>query len=55
MKKEDIYAELGDIVSGKTRGRENDGEITIFDSTGLAFQDLYTANLVFNKLRRLTE
>lgn len=45
--KENIYAELGDIVSGKIAGRENEKEITIFDSTGLAFQDLYTANLVW--------
>lgn len=49
--KENIYAELGDIVSGKTAGRQNDQEITIFDSTGLAFQDLYTANLVWQKIK----
>ncbi|MBI2626564.1 MAG: ornithine cyclodeaminase family protein [Candidatus Nealsonbacteria bacterium] len=53
IKKEDIYAELGDIASGKIKGRETDEEITIFDSTGLAFQDLYTANIIwraFNKI-----
>lgn len=47
IKKEDVYAELGEIVAGKIAGRENDKEITIFDSTGLAFQDLYTANIVW--------
>lgn len=51
IKKEDIYAELGDIVSGKTPARQNDQEITIFDSTGLGFQDLYTANIVWQKKR----
>lgn len=47
IKKENIYAELGDIVVGKKPGRVSDNEITIFDSTGLGFQDLYTANLVY--------
>lgn len=53
--KEMIYGELGEIVTGKKTGRENENEITIFDSTGLAIQDLYTANLVYNlaKKRRL--
>lgn len=47
INKENVYAELGNIVAGKTAGRETDEEITIFDSTGLAFQDLYTANIVW--------
>ena len=47
IKKEDIYSDLGNIVIGKMPGRENDSEITVFDSTGLGFQDLYTANLVY--------
>lgn len=47
IKKENIYSELGDIVAGKKAGRQNEKEITIFDSTGLAFQDLYAANLVW--------
>lgn len=46
IQKKDIYAELGEIVAGKARGRINEDEITIFDSTGLAFQDLYTAALL---------
>lgn len=47
ISKEDIYAELGNIIAGKTAGRENENDITIFDSTGLGFQDLYTANIVW--------
>jgi len=47
IKKENISALLGEIVSGKKSGRENEKEITIFDSTGLAIQDLYSASLVF--------
>lgn len=47
IKKENIYGELGEIVAGTKKGRESEKEITIFDSTGLAIQDLYTANLVY--------
>lgn len=43
----EIYAELGQIVIGKKPGRENDTEITVFDSTGLAIQDIVTADLVY--------
>lgn len=46
IKKDDIYAMLGDIVAGKTSGRQNDNDITVFDSTGLGVQDLYTAAMV---------
>jgi alanine dehydrogenase len=52
IKKEDIYGELGEIVSGKKPGREREEEITIFDSTGLAIQDLYTASLVYKEAKR---
>jgi len=41
--KDDIFAGLGEIVAGKKQGRSNAEEITMFDSTGLGLQDLYTA------------
>ena len=49
IRKRDIYATLGDIVAGKKRGRVSAGEITIFDSTGLAIQDIAIADLVYKK------
>lgn len=49
FRKENIYATLGEIVAGKKRGRESEKEITIFDSTGLAIQDIAVANLVYKK------
>jgi len=49
LSREDIYAELGEIVSGLKPGRENEEEITVFDSTGLAIQDVATAWYVYNK------
>ncbi len=45
----DITAELGEIIIGKKKGRTKDSDITIFDSTGLAIQDVATANMVFQK------
>lgn len=35
----DIHGEIGEILLSKKPGRENDEEITIFDSTGMAIQD----------------
>jgi ornithine cyclodeaminase/alanine dehydrogenase-like protein (mu-crystallin family) len=35
--------QLGDVLAGTERGRESDDEITVFDSTGLAIQDLAIA------------
>ncbi len=39
----DDVAELGAVLSGKSRGRQTADEITCFDSTGLAIQDLAIA------------
>jgi alanine dehydrogenase len=43
----DIHAELGDIVVGETVGRTDPDEITVFDSTGLAIQDVAAAHVVY--------
>jgi ornithine cyclodeaminase/alanine dehydrogenase-like protein (mu-crystallin family) len=43
-----IYAELGEIIAGKKRGRENDEEVTIFKSVGLAVEDLAAASLAYS-------
>lgn len=51
IKIDDVYSELGEIIAGKKAGRTSEGEITIFDSTGLAVQDVATGNLVYKKAR----
>ena len=43
IKKEDVAGEIGEIILGTKPGRLSDDEITIFDSTGIAHQDLLTA------------
>ncbi len=47
ISEKDIYAGLGDIVAGKKPGRTDEKAITVFDSTGLGVQDLYTAAMVY--------
>jgi alanine dehydrogenase len=44
-----FYAELGEIITGKKKGRENNQEITLFKSNGLAIQDAATAKLIYDK------
>ncbi|MBI5253188.1 MAG: alanine dehydrogenase [Euryarchaeota archaeon] len=51
IKISDIYCELGEIVAGKKTERTNKEEITIFDSTGLAIQDIAAAHLVYKKAK----
>jgi len=46
---QDIYAQIGEILTGKKPGRVSDEEITIFDSTGLGIQDVAAGNAVYKK------
>jgi ornithine cyclodeaminase/alanine dehydrogenase len=49
MRREDVYAELGEIVAGKKSGRTAENEIFIFDSTGVAIEDAVAAVAVYEK------
>jgi alanine dehydrogenase len=49
MRVEDVYAELSEIVAGKKPGRERDDEVIIFDSTGMALQDVAAAAIVYER------
>lgn len=42
-----VYGEIGEIITGKKPGRENESEITLFDTTGRAIQDNFTAVKLF--------
>lgn len=52
ISRNDICADIGEIVTGKKPGRADDGEITIFDSTGLAIQDLACMIHVFSAYKK---
>ena len=43
----DIYGSIGEVINQKIPGRENDDEITLFKSVGLAVQDIACASLVY--------
>ena len=50
VSRDDIHADIGEIVTGKKPARQSPDEITVFDSTGLAIQDLSAATMIFRKL-----
>ncbi len=43
----DLYGELGEIVTGAREGRTPGDGVTVFDSTGLAIQDVAAAHVVY--------
>jgi alanine dehydrogenase len=49
MTRADVHAELADLVAGRRPGRTSDDEVTIFDSTGTALQDVAAAALAYER------
>ncbi len=41
--------QLGDVLAGTAPGRQHPDDITLFDSTGLAIQDLAIARAVLER------
>jgi len=52
LKKEEVYSELSDIVLARRQGRTNMKEITLFDATGMAVQDITTAYTVLQLAKK---
>jgi len=50
MRWEDVRAEIGEVVAGLKKGRENDEEVTVFKSVGIAVQDAAVAALILRHL-----
>jgi thiomorpholine-carboxylate dehydrogenase len=46
----EVFAEIGEVVSGARPGRQSAEEITLFKSLGLAVEDVATAELVYHKV-----
>ena len=46
---EDFTGDLGDVLLGKVVGRENDDEIIVFETVGVAAQDLVAAKEIYEK------
>ena len=48
MTRDDVHAELSDVIAGRRPGRTRADEITIFDSSGTALQDVAAAIVVYD-------
>ncbi|MFW9911778.1 MAG: ornithine cyclodeaminase family protein [Candidatus Thorarchaeota archaeon] len=48
---DNVHAEIGQILIGDKCGRESDKEITMFDSTGLAAQDIAAGYVVYTEAK----
>lgn len=49
MTRDAVYAELGAVVAGRRAGRRTPEEVIVFDSTGMALQDVAAAALVYER------
>lgn len=50
---EEPLPEIGAVIAGEIEGRQSDEDITIFDSTGIALQDLMVSKLALDKAESL--
>jgi ornithine cyclodeaminase/alanine dehydrogenase-like protein (mu-crystallin family) len=49
----EVYGTLAELVVGKKKGRTDNKVITIFDSTGIAVEDIAVAKLLFEKAQQV--
>ncbi|MFC4245979.1 ornithine cyclodeaminase family protein [Natribaculum luteum] len=49
---DEIYGDLGEIIVGEKEGRRADDGISVFDSTGLAIQDVAAAHVTYQNARQ---
>ena len=47
MSRRDVHAEMAELVAGTKAGRSAPGQVTVFDSTGTAVQDLAAAVTIY--------
>lgn len=52
MTRDQVHAELGEVVAATKPGRTSSDEIIVFDSTGMALQDVITSALVYEKAKQ---
>lgn len=49
--KDDVLGSLGDVIDGRIPGRESDDEIIVYETVGVASQDLMAAKLIYEKAK----
>jgi ornithine cyclodeaminase/alanine dehydrogenase-like protein (mu-crystallin family) len=53
MQTTDVHGELAELVAGRVAGRTSGAERWVFDSTGLAIQDLAAAEMIYERARAI--
>jgi alanine dehydrogenase len=48
----EIYGTLAEVVAGKKKARASESDITVFDSTGIAVEDIAVAKLMFERAQQ---
>ncbi|MFH0941470.1 MAG: ornithine cyclodeaminase family protein [Chloroflexota bacterium] len=48
----EVYGTLPEIVVGRKKGRVDNRQVTVFDSTGVAIEDIAVARSIFDKAQR---
>ena len=49
LKQEDVYGDLGEIVTGKKAGREHDDELILFSHMGMGSLDVAVGQLIYRR------
>lgn len=49
MTEADVHGELSDLVVGRRPGRSDERQVTVFDSTGTALQDVAAAAMIYHR------
>jgi len=49
---DEVYGTLSEVIAGKKQGRKDGKTITVFDSTGLAIEDIAVAKDVYERARQ---
>jgi alanine dehydrogenase len=55
MRRQDVRASLDQVVAGMVAGRRDEQEIVIFDSTGVAIEDVAAAAIVYERAEKSHE
>lgn len=50
---DEVYGTLAELVIGRKKGRMDGKAITVFDSTGIAIEDLAVAKMIFEKVQKI--
>jgi ornithine cyclodeaminase len=54
LTEKDVHGEIGEVLEGMKRGRQDYKEITIFKSLGIAAEDIFSAWHIYKKLRAVS-